>query len=60
MDYKVVGVIQLGNNRTIKAPDMNTARYKHSITLLNRRRAPDQLSSSAVGSIGAPCLAYGE
>ena len=50
---KVVDVIQLGNNGTIAAPDMNTARHYHSIALLNRRRAPDKESSSAASSARA-------
>ena len=39
-------IIQLGNNSTIAAPDMNTGRRDHSIVLLTRRRLLDKYSSS--------------
>ena len=57
---RFVDVIQLDYNGTITAPDMNTGRHGHSIALLNRRRAPDQLFSSAISSVRASCLAYGQ
>ena len=41
----------MGSNHTIAAPDMSTGRQQHSIVLLNRRRAPDKLSSSAVSRL---------
>lgn len=37
----------MGRNGTIAAPDMSTARFYHSIVLLNKRRLPDKEPSSA-------------
>ena len=56
----VVSGIQLRDNRTIVAPDMNFARYQHSIASLNRKRLPDREFSGTVSDPKAHCLAYGE
>ena len=57
---KVVDIMQLGNNDTTVAPDMNTERGSHSIVLLDIRRAPDNGLSSAADSLRARCSAYRE